>query len=179
MQPRGRGVFQPATGSADTKAGVLNFTQHAAGSPEFEFFDDYDAFLYNVMAGRTTSGTDYFGGQSASDVSKAALDVAVAQLSQAQGNTPAAWRADMPQIVFVTLDVSSIPNIPWENRGTWGQAVDFGPGRSTSGSTPGVPSALPNTGSGAPAALLLVLGAICLASAGARRLRARGPAGPD
>ena len=124
----GQSVFQPVTGSTDTKAGVLAFTQHAAGSPEFEFFDDYDAFLYNVMAGRTRSGASYLGGRSVSDVSKAALDVAVAGLSQAQGGTPSAWRADMPQIVFVALDVSSIPNIPWENRGTWGQAVDFGPG---------------------------------------------------
>ena len=36
--------------------------------------------------------------------------------------------SNMPQIVFTALDVSSIPNIPWENRGTWGQAVDFGSG---------------------------------------------------
>jgi penicillin amidase len=123
-----RGVFQPVTGDASTRDGVLAFTQHAAGSPEFEFFDDYDAFLFNVMAGRTRSGIDYLGGKSPSDVSKAALDTAVSQLSQAQGTTPATWRADMPQIVFTALDVSGIPNIPWENRGTWGQAVDYGAG---------------------------------------------------
>ena len=121
-----RGVFQSVTGNANTKDGVLTFTQHAAGSPEFEFFDDYDAFLYNVLAGRTKSTTDYLGGKTVSDVSKAALDVATAELTAAQGPAPARWRADMPQIVFTALDVSSIPNIPWENRGTWGQAVDFG-----------------------------------------------------
>src|SRR5207302_6815054 len=108
-----KAVFQPVTGNANTKAGVLVFTQHAAGSPEFEFFDDYDAFLYNVLAGRTKSGADYLGGRSASDVSKAALDIATAQLTQAQGATPSLWRANMPQIVFTALDVSSIPNIPW------------------------------------------------------------------
>lgn len=121
-----RAVFQPVTGNANTKAGVLEFTQHAAGSPEFEFFDDYDAFLYNILAQRTTSGAEYLGGRSVSDVSKTALDMATAQLTQAQGPTPVLWRADMPQIVFTALDVSSIPNIPWENRGTWGQAVNFG-----------------------------------------------------
>jgi penicillin amidase len=163
-----QGVFQPVTGNANTKDGVLVFTQHAAGSPEFEFFDDYDAFLYNVMAGRTQSGTDYLGGQSASDVSKAALDVAVAQLSQAQGTTPSAWRADMPQIVFTALDVSSIPNIPWENRGTWGQAVDFG--TLPTGVIPESPIAvlLPLGG---------VTGAVLLAVARRRRLR-RAPLSP-
>jgi penicillin amidase len=123
-----QGVFQPVTGNANTKDGVLTYTLHAAGSPEFEFFDDYDSFLFNVLAGRTASGVDYLGGGTVSDVSKAALDIAVTQLSQAQGSTPSAWRADMPQIVFQATDVSSIPNIPWENRGTWGQAVDFGTG---------------------------------------------------
>jgi penicillin amidase len=145
-----RAVFQPVTGDANTKDGVLALTQHAAGSPEFEFFDDYDAFLFNVMAGRTRSGADYLGGTSASDLSKAALDAAVAQLSHAQGTTPARWRADMPQIVFIALDVAGIPNIPWENRGTWGQAVDYGAGVVA---TPGgvAAGALPNTVAGSAA----------------------------
>ena len=176
----GRGVFQPATGDADTKNGVLQYTQHAAGSPEFEFFDDYDAFLYNLMAGRTTSGVDYFGGKSAADVSKAALDVAVAQLSQAQGTVPSAWRADMPQIVFVALDVSNIPNIPWENRGTWGQAVDFGsvapgPGATSTARSSGV-GALPNTGApglAAQTALLALLATVVVRAARPRRSGAR------
>ncbi|TMC48413.1 MAG: penicillin acylase family protein [Chloroflexi bacterium] len=137
-------VFQPVTGNSNAKDGVLAFTQHAAGSSEFEFFDDYDAFLFNVMAGRTRSGADYLGGRSVSDLSKAALDAAVSPLSHAQGTTPAAWRADMPQIVFFALDVANIPNIPWENRGTWGQAVDYGTG--VAAAPDGVAaSALPNT----------------------------------
>jgi penicillin amidase len=157
------GVFGPVTGNtADTKAAVLNYTNHSAGSPEFEFFDDYDAFLYNVLAGRTKAGVDYLGGKSVSDVSKAALDTAVTQLTSAQGNTPSTWRADMPQIVFQAVDVSNIQNIPWENRGTWGQAVDFGvqaaraPVASASGGTP-------NTSRGVPWwVVIVVIGAIGL-----------------
>ena len=167
----GSGVFQPVTGSADTKAGMLTYTNHSAGSPEFEFFDDYDSFLYNVLAGRTRSGTDYLGGQSASDVSKAALDTAVAQLTQAQGGNPSTWRADMPQIVFQAVDVSNIPNIPWENRGTWGQAVDFGVAAGGGNPGPGPPAVLPNTTAGWPVLwwlLLLVTGAGAL---GRKRLQ--------
>ena len=82
----------------------------------------------------------------------------MAQLTQAQGTDVSAWRADMPQIVFQAVDVSNIQNIPWENRGTWGQAVDFGvqaataPVVSGSGGTPG-------TSTGGPwwAVLLLVV----------------------
>ncbi|HEV3233324.1 MAG TPA: penicillin acylase family protein [Candidatus Dormibacteraeota bacterium] len=165
----GRPVFQPATGNADTKSGVLTFTQHAAGSPEFEFFDDYDAFLYNVMAGRTSSGAGYFGGKSVSDVSKMALDTAVATLSQAQGGDPATWRAAMPTIDFFSLDVSNIPSIPWENRGTWGQAVDFGGG----GVTNTRPLSLPNTGAGGLAGSegLMLLFLLIAGRAGLRWLR--------
>ena len=32
----------------------------------------------------------------------------------------------MPMITFMALDVSSIPSIPWENRGTWGMAIELG-----------------------------------------------------
>jgi penicillin amidase len=155
----GRPVFQPATGNANTREGVLTYTQHSAGSPEFEFFDDYDAFLFNLMAGRTTAGVDYLGGSSPSDVSKAALDTAVGQLAGAQGADPATWRAVMPTIDFMAIDVSSIPSIPWENRGTWGQAVDYG-----GGTAPGL--SLPNTApAGAAAASGLVLVMLLLALA--------------
>jgi penicillin amidase len=123
----GRSVFQPVTGNADTQAGVTSYTVTAGTtSPEFEFFDDYPHFMYNVMAGRTHAPVDYLGGVTALDVSKAALDDAVQQLSSAQGPDPSKWRANMPQISFAPVDISSIPTIPWENRGTWGQAVDFG-----------------------------------------------------
>ena len=35
------------------------------------------------------------------------------------------WRAPMPQITFQELDVGAVGTIPWENRGTWGQAVEL------------------------------------------------------
>ena len=155
----GRPLFQPVTSKANTKDGVVTYTQHAAASPEFEFFDDYDAFLFNLMAGRTTAAVDYFGGSSASDVSKAALDTAVGDLKAAQGTDPSTWRAVMPTIDFTPIDVSSIPSIPWENRGTWGQAVDYGPGAMPR-------SALPNTGiAGAAAPLGVVIVVMLLALA--------------
>jgi penicillin amidase len=154
------GVFGPVTGNtADTKAAVLTYTNHSAGSPEFEFFDDYDSFLYNVLAGRTKSGVDYLGGKSVSDVSKAALDSAVAHLTQAQGTDVSAWRAVMPEIVFSATDVSNIPNIPWENRGTWGQAVDFGEQAATAPVVTG-PVGMPNTSRGAPWWALVVVVAL-------------------
>jgi hypothetical protein len=78
-----------------------------------------------MLAGRTKSGADWFGGRSAQDVSKAALDDAVASLTAAQGSDPSKWRADMPQINFMATDVANIASIPWENRGTWGQIVAF------------------------------------------------------
>ena len=78
----------------------------------------------------------------------------------------------MPQIVFTSVDVSNIPNIPWENRGTWGQAVDFGHGGGGS-STPGTAT------SGPVPALLFGLAALVLARlpflATRRGRRARSP----
>ena len=54
---------------------------------------------------------------------RAALDDAIAQLTKQQGSDPTKWRAPMPQISFMALDIGTIGTIPWENRGTWGQAV--------------------------------------------------------
>jgi len=42
----------------------------------------------------------------------------------------------MPQINFMALDVSSIPSIPWENRGTWGQAIELGGGSAAAATRP-------------------------------------------
>ena len=126
LRGAGQTVFQPVTHNADTAAGVKSFTQiPGTTSPEFEFFDDYEAFLYDMLAGRTKSGARWFGSGSAQDVSKAALDEAVAGLSGKQGTDPSKWRADMPQINFMATDVANIAPIPWENRGTWGQIVAF------------------------------------------------------
>jgi hypothetical protein len=116
-------VFGPVIDSSPADAGLRTFTQTPqTTSPEFEFFDDYDAFLYNALTGYA-HGANYLGGASVSDVSRAALDDAIAKLRADQGNDPSHWRSPMPQINFQSLDVGGVPSIPWENRGTWGQAL--------------------------------------------------------
>jgi hypothetical protein len=87
---------------------------------------DYDAFVYNVMSGYAHGGA-YLGGRSPLAVSREALDQAIAQLRSKQGTDPSKWRAPMPMIDFQSLDVAGVPSIPWENRGTWGQAVELPP----------------------------------------------------
>lgn len=130
-QPVFSGVVDESAGNA---AGVRAFTQTpATTSPKYEFFDDYDAFLYDMLTGYAHAAR-YLGRGTALDVSQAALAQAVSQLSAAQGNDPTRWRAAMPQISFTDLEVGGVPDIPWENRGTWAQAVALpapaaGPGR--------------------------------------------------
>ncbi len=122
----GSPVFGPVLGSGNVAHEVRSLTQTPqTTSPQFEFFDDYDAFLYNELTGRAHAAP-YFGRGSALAVSRSALDDAIAKLSAAQGPDPADWRAPMPQIRFQSLDVADIPPIPWENRGTWGEAVALG-----------------------------------------------------
>jgi hypothetical protein len=89
-------------------------------SPEFEFFDDYDQFMYDMLSGRARGYIADVGA-----LSRAALDDALAQLTKQQGADPTKWRAPMPQISFMELDVGAVGTIPWENRGTWGQAVEL------------------------------------------------------
>lgn len=121
-------VFGPVVDGADPAAGVRAFTQTPqTTSPEFEFFDDYDAFLYDAMTGRARHAR-YLGGRTPLGVSRLALDDAIAQLRAKQGDDPSRWRAPMPQISFEALDVADIPTIDWENRGTWAQAVELGGG---------------------------------------------------
>ena len=135
-------LFGPALAGVgpDAETSVRTLTQTpGTTSPKYEFFDQYDAFVYDVLRG-TTRDTGYLGGASVSDVSRAALHDAVAQLSASQGNDPARWRAPMPQINFMALDVSSIPSIPWENRGTWGMAIELG-----GGPAPARPCSAPST----------------------------------
>jgi penicillin amidase len=121
-----RPVLGPVVGS-DVAGGTRAFTRTPQTlSPEFEFFDDYDQFMYNALTGRAR-GAPYLGRQSALAVSRAVLDSAIAQLRRTQGPNPARWRAAMPQIDFQALDVSGVPSIPWENRGTWGEAVELPP----------------------------------------------------
>jgi len=116
-------VFGPVVPGPDAAAGVRSFTQTPqTTSPEFEFFNDYDAFLFNALTGRARAAR-YLGRRSASGVSRRALDDAIASLRETQGNDPARWRARMPQIEFQSLDVGNIAPIPWENRGTWGEAI--------------------------------------------------------
>jgi penicillin amidase len=118
-------VFGPVVDGADAAAGLRAFTRTPqTTSPEFEFFDDYDAFLYNALTRRARAAR-YLGAHGRNAVIRAALDDAIGALAKTQGRDPARWRADMPQITFSALDVSEIPSIPWENRGTWGQAVSF------------------------------------------------------
>jgi hypothetical protein len=120
-------VFGPVVDGQNAEAGLRAFTETpATTSPQYEFYDDYDEFLYDVLTGRAHAA-GYLGGLSAFDVSRLALGDAVRQLSASQGNDPARWRAPMPQINFQALDVAGVPSIPWENRGTWGQAVALPP----------------------------------------------------
>src|SRR5947199_3098935 len=94
----GARVFGPVTQGSDTAAGVRAFTRTpGTTSPEFEFFDDYDQFLFDVLSGRAR-GAAYV--TSISGVVRAALDDAIASLTAVQGPNPAAWRAPMPQISF-------------------------------------------------------------------------------
>lgn len=118
-------VFGAVVGSGDPAAGLRFFTRTPQTTgPEFEFYDDYDEFLYNVLTGRARAA-NYLGRRGVLGTTRAALDDAIASLRKAQGDDPSRWRADMPQITFFALDVSDIPKIPWENRGTWGQAIAF------------------------------------------------------
>jgi hypothetical protein len=118
-------VFGPVVGRSHPADAIRAFTRTPQTlSPEFEFFDDYDAFVYNVMTGYAHAAR-YLGRHSALAVSRSALDRAIAQLVAAQGPNPARWRAPMPMINFQALDVSGVPSIPWENRGTWGEAVEL------------------------------------------------------
>jgi penicillin G amidase len=120
-------VFGPVVGGADPAAAVQAFTRTPqTTSPQYEFFSDYDGFVYNVMSGYAR-GADYLGGESALQISRRALDQAIAQLTASQGHNPADWRAPMPMIDFQALDVAGVPSIPWENRGTWGQALELPP----------------------------------------------------
>ena len=120
-------VFRRVTGNGNAALGVRAFTQTSATtSPEFEFFNDYDAFLYNVLTHRAR-GARYLGHGGALAVSRAALDDAIAALRSKQGSDPSRWRAPMPQIQFQSLDVADLPSVPWENRGTWGEAIALPP----------------------------------------------------
>ncbi len=118
-QPVFTGIVDESGGNA---AGVRAFTQMGAPSPRYEFFDDYDAFLYDVMTGRA-HGARYLGGRTPLQLSKHALDDALSGLVAAQGSDPRRWRVPMPQISFTDLEVGGVPSLPWENRGTWGEAV--------------------------------------------------------
>jgi hypothetical protein len=123
----GRPVFGPVTGAGSVAAGVRAFTRSSQStSPEFEFFDDYDTFLHDVLTGRAHQAR-YLGMGSAGSVSEAALDDAIALLRAQQGPHPARWRAAMPQIQFQSLDVADLNPVPWENRGTWGEAIALPP----------------------------------------------------
>jgi penicillin amidase len=118
-------VFGPVVGASRPAAGVQGFTRTPqTTSPEYEFFSDYDEFVYNVMTGYA-HGARYLDGRSPLAVSRQALDQAIAALRAKQGPHPAAWRAPMPMINFMALDVSGVPPIPWENRGTWGEALEL------------------------------------------------------
>jgi len=119
-------IFGPVVDGPDDAAGLRAFTRTPqTTSPEFEFFDDYDAFLYDALTRRARHAR-YLGTHGRNAVIRAALDDGIAALRKAQGADPSRWRADMPQIAFSALDVAALPTIPWENRGTWGQAVELG-----------------------------------------------------
>jgi penicillin amidase len=122
-------IFGPVLKGVSPAAGVQAFTRTPqTTSPEYEFFSDYDEFVYNVMTGYAHAAR-YLGGETPLAVSRSALEDAIATLRAAQGSDPARWRAPMPMINFMALDVSGVPSIPWENRGTWGEAIALPPVR--------------------------------------------------
>ena len=118
-------MFGPVLGRQHPAAEVQFYTRDPlTTSPQYEFFNDYDAFVYNVMTGYA-HGARYLGRLTPLEVSRRALDQAISELRSAQGPRPSRWHAAMPMISFQALDVSGVPSIPWENRGTWGQAVQL------------------------------------------------------
>jgi len=119
----GAPVFEPVLAKGNVASQIQGFTlTPGTTNPEYQFFNDYDEFVYDVMSGHAR-GAKYFGRGSARSVSRAALDEAIAALSASQGPDPSRWRAAMPQTNFFALDVANVPSIPFENRGTWAQAV--------------------------------------------------------
>ena len=122
-------IFGPVLGRRQPAAEVQFYTRDPlTTSPQFEFFDDYDAFVYNVMTGYA-HGARYLGLLSPLAISRKALDQAISELRSAQGPRPAGGHAPMPMISFQSLDGAGVPSIPWENRGTWGQAIELPPAR--------------------------------------------------
>lgn len=120
----GARIFHPALGQGNIAHRVEAYTvTPGTTNSEFEFFSSYDAFLYNVVDGRA-HGANYLGPHTSPLAeSRAALDQAISRLRASQGPDPSRWRAPMPRINFFSLDLPNVPSIPWENRGTWGQAV--------------------------------------------------------
>ena len=54
-----------------------------------------------------------------------ALDAALAALKEAQGDDMSAWTTDAWMISFGSLGLGSVPDIPWQNRGTHNHAVEI------------------------------------------------------
>lgn len=54
-----------------------------------------------------------------------ALDAALAQLTTDQGEDMSAWTAEAWMITFEALGVGSVPDIPWQNRGTHNQVIEI------------------------------------------------------
>ena len=193
-----RAVFEPALGTVafdhiDTFENLL-----AAGAPTHSgFFDnwhgqlraDLDRVLGRPVALRTSRG--YCGAGSAAGcraLLARTLREAVAAVAKAQGADPAAWRRPVlcprrsgacDQIEPVTAGAVATPPQPWQNRGTFHQAVEIlrgpgyrvaatGAGRGSS-SGPGGASrpVLPATGGSTlgPLLAVLVLGLAGLAGA--------------
>jgi hypothetical protein len=182
-------VFGPVLGDAFDEIPVT--LDDAAGDPPGPRGSDHNGSSFNdgfyghvdkelrSILGKPVQGAfaRKYCGEGSAPLCRAALleslNEAVTTVETAQGTDPAAWDADeaLDEIRYVSVGVSGIPPIPWQNRPTFQQVLEFrGPGSGGGGGKGNeIPAACLNT---PKSGITQVLG-----TEGADRLK--GTAGPD
>jgi penicillin amidase len=145
------------------------------GADEFE--DNYDPLMLRIMQGKSASlptVVDYLnypsGNYPASsyessvmNASRQALDATINELQQTYGSNQSAW-LDQSQIIhYSPLGSGFVPDMPFENKGTFVQIVDLSGASAPAQSGP----SLPNTRGLPPLALGLGLTLLAVCFAGA------------
>lgn len=100
---------------------------------DHDMWFDFSSYLKNVFVrkARQRLARNYCDNintqntESCKDVLFKALLDALAELREERGQDMASWRADAEWITFQNLGAGSVPDIPWQNRGTHNHVVEI------------------------------------------------------
>ena len=122
-------IFDDELGAALSRS-VLPISDDASRNNGSSHYSDFSTYLWHLFEGDDFLRYGYCDNvntareESCRKQVRRSLAKAAAAVSQEQGDAPSGWTAPIEKLHFDELGAKSLPDIDWQNRGTWNHVVE-------------------------------------------------------